>query len=200
MAHFNTLESSVHYYNDNADAFIGTTQSVNMQDIYRTFLPELKLGSAILDAGCGSGRDALNFKKMGYSVDAFDASEAMAKATSQLIRQPVSCCTFLEYETQSRFSAIWACASLLHIPFAELPKTFNHLRQFLLDDGIFVVSFKYGDSERRQGSRHFTDMNEERLAQVVDQLPDLSILKTWLTTDNRPQNATTWLNAIIGLN
>ena len=200
MAHHNTVESSVHYYNDNANAFISTTQSVNMQDIYQEFLPDLKSGSAILDAGCGSGRDAFNFKEMGYSVDAFDASEAMAKAASQLIRQPVSCCTFLEYETQRRFSAIWACASLLHIPFAELPRSFNHLRQFLHNDGFFVVSFKYGSTERQQGARHFTDMNEERLAQVIEKTNGLSIKRTWLTTDNRPQNATTWLNAIVGIN
>lgn len=198
MTHSNTAQSSIHYYNVNADGFISTTQSVDMDSIYQHVIPMVRSGAAILDAGCGSGRDALNFKKMGFAVEAFDASEAMAQAATMLLGQPVSCCTFLEYGTQKRFAAIWACASLLHIPFIELAKTFDHLKQFLEKDGFFIVSFKYGDGERQQGERYFTDMNEERLAQVISDVEELVVKKTWLTTDNRPQNVTTWLNAVIG--
>lgn len=122
MAHFNTVKSTVHYYNEHADSFIGTTQSVDMDNIYRQFIPLIPQGAAILDAGCGSGRDALNFKKMGFDVEAFDASAAMAEASSRLLEQKVPCCMFLEYTSEKRFSAIWACASLLHVPYVELSK------------------------------------------------------------------------------
>lgn len=197
MTHFNTVKSSVHYYNEHADSFIGTTQTVDMSNIYQHVIPLLPVGAAILDAGCGSGRDAFNFKKMGFDVEAFDASEAMANAASQFIGQEVPCCTFLEYSTQKCFDAIWACASLLHVPYAELSKTFRHLKQFLSVKGVFVVSFKYGDSERQQGERYFTDMNEERLEEILSGIDGLTIVKTWHTFDNRPQNTTTWLNAIL---
>lgn len=197
MAHFNTVKSTVHYYNEHADSFIGTTQSVDMDNIYRQFIPLIPQGAAILDAGCGSGRDALNFKKMGFDVEAFDASAAMAEASSRLLEQKVPCCMFLEYTSEKRFSAIWACASLLHVPYVELSKTFQHLKQFLTESGLFVVSFKYGDSERQQEGRYFTDMNEDRLAYVIDDVDGLAVEKTWLTSDNRVQNSTTWLNAII---
>ena len=197
MQHFNTASSSIRYYNDNADSFIGTTQTVDMSGIYNEFLPALAPGAAILDAGCGAGRDTLNFKQMGFDVEAFDASEAMAKATEQLIGSPVQCCTFLDYKTTKQFAAIWACASLLHVPYAELAQTLTHLKQFLLDNGIFVVSFKYGNSERQQGERHFTDMDEQRLEEVINQVQGLVIEKTWITSDNRPENETKWLNAII---
>jgi SAM-dependent methyltransferases len=197
MTHCNTVKSSVHYYNEHADTFIITTQEVDMSNLYQQVTPSLPVGAAILDAGCGSGRDALNFQKMGFDVEAFDGSKAMAEAASQLIGRKVHCCTFMEYNTKKHFDAIWACASLLHVPYNELPKTFDHLKQFLSKEGKFVVSFKYGDSQRQQGERHFTDMNEERLEQVIHDTGGLTIEKTWFTSDNRPQNATIWFNAIL---
>ena len=197
MTHFNIIESSVHYYNEHADSFISTTQAVDMSNIYQQVVPLLPVGAAILDAGCGSGRDAFNFKNMGFDVEAFDASRAMAQAASQLTGQEVSCCTFLEYHTQKRFDAIWACASLLHVPYTELSQTFRHLKQFLSEEGLFVVSFKYGDSERQQGERYFSDMNEKRLERILSDVDGLTLVRTWYTSDNRPQNATTWLNAIL---
>jgi SAM-dependent methyltransferase len=168
-----------------------------MRNLYQQVIPSLSAGGAILDAGCGSGRDALNFKKMGFDVEAFDASKAMSEAASQLVGQTVHCCTFMEYTTQRQFDAIWACASLLHVPYKKLPATFNHLKQFLSQEGKFIVSFKYGDSERQQGERHFTDMNEERFDQTIRDAGGLTIEKIWLTSDNRPQNVTMWFNAIL---
>ncbi|OOE95520.1 hypothetical protein BZG75_02150 [Salinivibrio sp. AR640] len=197
MTHCNTVKSSIHYYNEHADTFIITTQEVDMRNLYQQVIPSLSAGGAILDAGCGSGRDALNFKKMGFDVEAFDASKAMSEAASQLVGQTVHCCTFMEYNTQRHFDAIWACASLLHVPYKKLPATFNHLKQFLSQEGKFIVSFKYGDSERQQGERHFTDMNEERFDQTIRDAGGLTIEKIWLTSDNRPQNVTMWFNAIL---
>lgn len=188
--------STIDYYNNNAEAFLASTQTVDMSDIYAHFVPNLAPGSAILDAGCGSGRDALNFKNMGFAVEAFDASPAMASNASELLGVEVPCCRFLEFETSNKFAAIWACASLLHVPFAELPATFLHLKQFLAEDGVFVVSFKYGDSERVKDGRAFTDMNEDRLAKVAFDA-GLTIKDTWQTSDNRPQNSTHWLNAVL---
>nr|WP_274532486.1 class I SAM-dependent methyltransferase [Salinivibrio sp. PR5] len=197
MTYCNTVKSSVHYYNEHAATFIFTTQKVDMSNLYQQLTPLLPVGAAILDAGCGSGRDALNFKKMGFDVEAFDASKAMSEAASQLVGHKVHCCTFMEFSSQKSFDAIWACASLLHVPHKHLPETFEHLAQFLSNEGKFIVSFKYGDSERQEGERHFTDMNEERFEQVIRDVGGLTIRKTWLTSDNRPQNETMWFNAIL---
>ena len=73
------------YYDSNANGFIATTRDVDMSDARERFLaavPARADGPArILDAGSGSGRDALAFRVSGYDVKAFDAAPAMVAAT-----------------------------------------------------------------------------------------------------------------------
>ena len=64
---------SVEFYESNADSFIAQTADVDMAALYQRFCKHLPPGASILDAGCGSGRDALAFFNMGYDVVAFDA-------------------------------------------------------------------------------------------------------------------------------
>lgn len=72
------MKDTLAYYDSNADAFVESTFQVSMEELYREFLPLLPEGGHILDAGCGSGRDALFFKRNGYRVSAFDGSDAIA--------------------------------------------------------------------------------------------------------------------------
>ncbi|PKL99061.1 MAG: SAM-dependent methyltransferase, partial [Gammaproteobacteria bacterium HGW-Gammaproteobacteria-7] len=73
------------YYDRHAITFIATTRDVDMSDARERFqaaVPARAEGPArILDAGSGSGRDALAFRGLGYDVKAFDASPAMVAAT-----------------------------------------------------------------------------------------------------------------------
>ena len=59
--------------------FVDATFSVDMSSLYDEFLPLLKPGASILDAGCGSGRDSKAFKDLGFRVTAFDASSEMVR-------------------------------------------------------------------------------------------------------------------------
>ena len=66
------MDSTLKYYNQNADQFVQGTLSVDFkqtQDIFRTKLPA---GAYILDFGCGSGRDTKYFLENGYQVDTTD--------------------------------------------------------------------------------------------------------------------------------
>lgn len=188
---------SIQFYNDNADSFISSTQQVDMSELYQSFLPKIKAHGHILDAGCGSGRDSKAFLDLGFKVTAFDASLEMVKAAELLLGQNVQLCTFQKFQSQERFDAIWACASLLHVPADELPKVFKTLSQTLKPKGLFYCSFKYGDTDMNRGGRAFTNATEERLQAFV-QDGDLHIEKTWISTDLRPgRDSEQWLNAIL---
>ena len=75
-----------------------------MSALYAEFLPLLKPASHILDAGCGSGRDAAYFKQRGFTVSAFDASQQLVKLASATLQQEVELKTFEQWDAQDHLS------------------------------------------------------------------------------------------------
>lgn len=124
------MPNTIAFYEQNSDSFYDSTVSVDAQALYDQFLPLLPDQAHILNAGCGSGRDSLAFLKVDYRVSAFDGSESMAACASGLTGLDVKHSLFLDFNTDETFNAIWACASLLHVPLQELSATFSHLSPY----------------------------------------------------------------------
>ena len=189
---------TINYYNQNAADFASATDQIDMAALYAEFLPWVKTGGHILDAGCGSGRDASFFKQQGFTVSAFDASSALAEIASKRLKQPVAVQQFEQLNDHELYDGIWCCASLLHVARQTLPDVFSRLQRALKPGAVLYVSFKYGDSERELNGRRFTDINEQALTALVANIAGLTLNKTWLTSDQRPErNNDTWLNAIL---
>lgn len=185
------------YYRDNAQHFFDSTIDVDMQPLYHAFLPLVKKAGRILDVGCGAGRDSKKFIELGYDIEAFDASKELAALASNVINKKVHVCEFKNYRNEHRFDAIWACASLLHVPYNELPQTFKSLTALLNNDGVFYCSFKYGDDEVERNGRLFSNLTENSFAKQVEGLP-LQIIKQWQTGDLRAdRQSEKWLNVIL---
>lgn len=186
------------YYTKNAQSFFESTVSVDVQKLYDQFLPHLNPNGAILDAGCGSGRDAKHFKALGFKVTAFDANQALVELASRHLEQHVTHAKFDTFRAEpNSFDGIWACASLLHVPNEELAATFFTLSQLLKSQGLFYCSFKYGQAAQVRHGRFFTDMNEHKLHTTLATSP-LTIKQTWVTSDVRPgRESEQWLNAIL---
>lgn len=169
-----------------------------MSALYAEFLPHVTEHGHILDAGCGSARDAAYFKQQGFTVSAFDASAELAALASSYLQQPVDVKTFQQLDCVNKYDAIWCCASLLHVPKAELPQVFLNLQNALKPNGVLYVSFKYGDTERVHNGRVFTDLTENGLTALIDQHTQLKIIKQWQSVDQRPgRESEVWLNALI---
>lgn len=187
------------YYEQNAQDFFDGTVEVDMSVLYDRFLPLVPEGGSILDAGCGSGRDALFFKNKGYKVTAFDASETLCKLASELLNQTVECMRFNEMKRQGEFDAVWACASLLHVPRVELSDSISALISSLKPDGVMYCSFKLGDEERESGGRFFTDMTEGNFRSLMHEISPEAEVETWITEDQRPDRNESWLNTLVKL-
>lgn len=194
------------YYQTYAKDFFSQTINVDMQNVYQPFLeylpkPHLSNQQKILDVGCGSGRDSVFFANQGFEVVAIDGSKSLIDLAKQTdMRIDWQCLRFHEIAKQSwqnQFTGIWACASLLHVPFDDLTKLLNDLIRCLKSDGILYASFKYGDSEREKDGRFFCDINEQRWQLIEEQLDSAKALKLWQTVDNRMDKRDIWWNVLL---
>lgn len=190
------------FYDANAPAFVSTTRDVDMSDVQRRFFAALPIidgkPARILDAGSGSGRDALAFRCQGYKVEAFDASPAMVAATREYAGVPVRQMRFEDFAWDHLFEGIWACASLLHVAETDLPQVTDRLAAHLVPGGVLYLSFKLGTGERVKDGRRFTDMTEVSLATLLDGCGDFGQPDIWQSQDRRPDRASEmWVNAVV---
>ena len=185
------------YYQDNAQIFFDGTVNVDMSSLYETFTHHLAPGARVLDAGCGSGRDAKAFQEMGYQVEAFDASSAMVELAREHTGLPVKVMTFANVDWKEEFDGIWCCASLLHVPAVELPGVMRRLADALKPGGVWYVSFKYGEGEREVDGRRFKDMDEGRLRALLSTIAMIDMISLWTTQDKRPLRNEIWINGVL---
>lgn len=198
----------ISYYDKNAEEFCHTTKDADMSFCRDRFLHLLeqknyikkskknKSKIHILDAGCGSGRDAKVFLDAGYQVTALDASRQICEEAKKLIKQEVYCIKFEELQFQDEFDGIWACASLLHISFAEIRGVLKRLRNALREDGILYASFKYGEGIRMDKDRLFFNYEETTLNNLMVNNGFL-IEDIFLTQDVREsRKGEQWINVL----
>lgn len=191
------MSDTISYYAQTAEQFIQNTVHTNMDSLYKEFVPLVSPKGTILDLGCGSGRDTLYFSQQGFHVVPLDATKEFVDHTFQLTGiQPVhTSFANMELAPQS-FDAVWACASLLHVPRTELADILKKIRGALKPQGILYLSFKYGIFEGMRNGRYFTDMDESSLASLMSRTGDLSLHKQWVSEDVRPDKRGAWLNAL----
>ena len=198
-------KSTINYYDENTVEFACQTVSIDMHDLYELFLNQLPQTNTqcILDVGCGSGRDASYFAKQGYEVTAIDTSVGLIQwARQHHMSNRISWVHlgFSSIENQAwenKFTGIWACASLLHVPFLELPFIIKSLLETLNDDGVMYLSFKHGEGERVDKERFFCDMNESCWKAIVAKIPQVIEYDIWLSTDKRADCKKAWFNVMI---
>ena len=187
------------YYDENAAVFCEGTRNADMSEMRGRFQQYLKSGALILDAGCGSGRDSKFFMESGYRVVALDGSKEMCRQASAYLGQEVQCRRFEEIDEKEVYDGIWACASLLHVPYELLPKVIARLIVALVDGGVLYASFKY----REAGGRYFTDLREDGWKKVLEEAEEeikgsrLETVECFVTGDVREgRGGEKWLNVV----
>ncbi len=192
------MTKTIKYYNKNASDFIASTQEVKFHEIQGKFAGKLSKDSLILDFGCGSGRDTKYFLSQGYQVDAMDGSEEMCRHASAYTGIPVRHMLFQELSSENIYDGIWACSSILHLPYDELKDVLIRMSRALKEKGIVYTSFKYGTFEGERNGRYFTDMTEEKMDRLLCETAVFCTEDLWISKDARPgRRDEKWLNIIL---
>ena len=187
---------TLQYYNDHAREFAEQTQHVDFGEIQQEFIKLIPDAGHILDFGCGAGRDSRYFLSHGYRVTALDGSHSLALLAEDYIQQKVVRQSFEAFAEIDAYDGIWACASLLHLPWDTLRQVVWKLAAALHSKGILYASFKYGNFTGMRHGRYFTDMTEERWQALTEGMTAWHVLKIWVTGDVREGRSGQWLNIL----
>lgn len=188
---------SIEYYNQNAAEYFERTVDIDMQESWDRFTSLIPEGGSVLDLGCGSGRDSAYFISCGFDVTAMDASEEMCDLASIHIGQDVLKLSFAEMDFKEVFEGVWACASLLHVPGAEMSRIFAKVIDSLKINGVLFMSFRYGDFEGERDGRYYKDYRTKNLKELVSQYENLEIIELQKCEDSRDDSEITWIYALI---
>ena len=152
-------------YNQNAEDFWEGTRHHDVSQNIAAMLQHIEgeRPFAILDFGCGPGRDLKVFAELGHIAIGLEGAAqfaAMARAYSgcEVWQQD-----FLKLDLpDSHFDGVYANASLFHVPSQELPRVLLELHTTLKPGGVLFSSNPRGDNEEgwsggRYGAYHDLD-------------------------------------------
>jgi SAM-dependent methyltransferase len=143
-------QRTLEHYDQRAEEFWAGTRDHDVRQNMDALLAAIegKAPFAILDLGCGPGRDLKAFKDLGHAPVGLDGSArfaAMARAYSgcEVLEQD-----FLRLDLPAgRFDGVFANAVLFHVPSKELPRVLGELRAALKPGGVLFSSNPRGANE-----------------------------------------------------
>jgi SAM-dependent methyltransferase len=115
---------------------------------------------AILDFGCGPGRDLKSFRDLGHEAVGLEGAPSFAAMARRHSGCEVWEQDFLRLDLPAaRFDGVFANAALFHVPASELPRVLRELRATLKPRGVLFSSNPHGHNEEgwnrgRYGAYH----------------------------------------------
>jgi len=155
------------FYDGNAEVYASRERRLPATRL-DAFLAALPPGAKILELGCGGGQDSAYMLEKGFDVTPTDGSAELARQAKKLIGRPVTVMRFQDLEAVEKFDGVWAEASLLHVPRAELPDVFSRIHRALKPGAPLHASFKAGEAEGHDGfGRYYNYPSPDWLSQCL---------------------------------
>lgn len=191
------------WYDAHAESYELSTLMRAASPALINFAKRLTPGTKVLDAGCGCGRDTRWLLDRGFAVAAFDISREMVASTKANTAGRVipRWLDFRDYgDAPGSWDAIWAMASLLHLPKADIADILPRLVQSLTDTGLLAISVKKGSGESMDDQgRPFSYFSPEEITTLaLASLPGPGEVS--LTVSTQPDGAhvpTAWIDVLI---
>lgn len=154
-------DRTLQFYSERAPVYAGSG-AAGVSRHLEAFLARLSPRARVLELGCGGGRDAEAMIAAGFRVDATDGTPEIAAQAAQRLGRPVRVMRFDELEAVGEYDAVWANASLLHVPRPALPEILGRVSRALVPGGLHFASYKAGGREGRdRHDRYFNYLSAD---------------------------------------
>jgi SAM-dependent methyltransferase len=145
-------------YGERAENFWERTRDHDVSQNIEALLRHIQADApfAILDFGCGPGRDLRAFVQRGHRVVGLEGAPALADMARAYGGCEVWQQDFMRLALpHARFDGIFANASLFHVPRQELPRVLRQLHATLKPGGVLFSSNPRGDNQENiNGERY----------------------------------------------
>jgi SAM-dependent methyltransferase len=143
-------ELTLQHYDRHAEDFREGTRahdvSQNIDALLRSI--EAKPPFALLDFGCGPGRDLKVFAGLGHVATGLEGAARFVEMARACSGCEVWHQDFLKLELPgNRFDGVFANAALFHVPSQELPRVLRELHATLKPRGVVFTSNPHGHNE-----------------------------------------------------
>lgn len=136
---------TIRTYNKSAKALAEKFDGIGARiaDIEETFAPLNKEQPAVLEIGCGNGRDAMEILRRTNQYLGIDISDELIKLAKEKNPNGTFIVADIEhYQLPENLDAIFAFASLIHVPKESLKKILADGLKALNAGGVFRISMK----------------------------------------------------------
>lgn len=158
--------ATLRFYSDEAPVYTASAQGGISRHL-GGFLDLLRPGSRILELGCGGGLDAEFMVGRGFDVSPTDGTPEIAAKAQERLGMPVRIMRFDELEAQDAYDAVYASASLLHVPLDDLPSVLKAIHAALIPGGLHFASYKSGGlAGRDRFGRYFNYLSYTQALQA----------------------------------
>jgi SAM-dependent methyltransferase len=153
MAGFDS--KTLDFYREEAPVYVASGKGGISRHL-EGFLARLSPGCSILELGCGGGIDAEYMVACGFEVEPTDGCPELAAKAAERLGLPVRVMRFDQLDAIAAYDAVWASASLLHVPRNGLVDVLTRVCRALKPGGLHCASYKGGGREGRDGfGRYF---------------------------------------------
>jgi SAM-dependent methyltransferase len=182
------------FYIDNAATYAKRDRKLPTARL-DAFLSSLPKGGSILELGCGGGQDsAYMWSKGFFNLTPTDGSAELARHAEAQLYRPVKVMQFSELQDEQAFDGIWAEASLLHVPRAQLPDILNRINRAVKPGGIFHATFKAGAAEGHdEFGRYYNYPSAAFLSDILGEAGWRNVVITERDGSGYDQKPTRWL-------
>lgn len=143
-----SLARTLSVYQRSADAYLAEWggRRYRVPPLLSELIRSLPRGARILDMGCGPGQDTRHLASLGFRAAGLDAvMEFLLRAhtrarTTRLVQGDIRNLPFRPHS----FDAVWAAASLIHLPKRSLGRALREVRHILKSGDPLAATFLHG--------------------------------------------------------